>query len=197
MIKIAITGNIAAGKSAAEKLLSEQNFSVADTDKITHFLLENSKEVNEKISYCFKGYDIFKESRNIDRQKLGKIVFNNKELLKKLEDIVHPAVIDEINLFFEKNTDKNAVFVSVPLLYECNLSHIFDKVILIYANDNIRKKRLTEKRGFSPEDAENRMKSQMPQEEKIKSADFVIYNNSDLLNFSKQLNSVIKEIINR
>jgi len=195
MIKIAITGNIAAGKSAAENFLSEQGYTVTDTDEITHFLLKKSS-VKEKIYLCFKGYDIFNENGEIDRKKLGKIVFNNSGLLKQLEKIVHPAVIEEINKFFDRNKNKELVFVSVPLLYETNMTYLFDKVIIICADDEIRKKRLTEKRGFSLDEAESRMNSQMPQEEKIKSADFVIYNNSDLNNFSNQLDRVIKGITN-
>ena len=195
MLKIAITGNIAAGKSAAENFLSEQGYTVTDTDEITHFLLKKSS-VKEKIYLCFKGYDIFNENGEIDRKKLGKIVFNNSGLLKQLEKIVHPAVIEEINKFFDRNKNKELVFVSVPLLYETNMTYLFDKVIIICADDEIRKKRLTEKRGFSLDEAESRMNSQMPQEEKIKSADFVIYNNSDLNNFSNQLNRVIKGITN-
>ena len=196
MIKIAITGNIAAGKSAAEKILSEKGFSVTDTDEIAHFLLEKSDSVKDKIRLCFKEYDIPDESGNIDRKKLGKIVFNNHELLKQLEEIIHPAVIEEINKFFRQNKNKEIVFVSVPLLYEINLTYLFDKVILIYADDNIREKRLIEKRGFSKDEAISRMNAQMSQELKIKSADCVIYNNSDLTNVASQLNNFLKTIIN-
>ena len=196
MIKIGITGNIAAGKSEAEKLLSEYKYPVIDTDRITHFLLENSKSVREKIFSSFDGYDFLNESGCIDRQKLGKIVFNNSELLKRLENIIHPEVIDEVLKFFNKNRDEKLVFVSVPLLYEINCAYLFDKVILVYSDDKIREERLIKYRNFSRNDALLRMRSQISQEKKIKSADYVIYNDTDIKSFSVQLNKVIKEILN-
>ena len=196
MIKIGITGNIAAGKSEAEKLLSEYKYPVIDTDRITHFLLENSKSVREKIFSSFDGYDFLNESGSIDRQKLGKIVFNNSELLKRLENIIHPEVIDEVLKFFNKNRDEKLVFVSVPLLYEINCAYLFDKVILVYSDDKIREERLIKYRNFSRNDALLRMRSQISQEKKIKSADYVIYNDTDIKSFSVQLNKVIKEILN-
>ena len=196
MIKIGITGNIAAGKSEAEKLLSEYKYPVIDTDRITHFLLENSKSVREKIFSSFDGYDFLNESGSIDRQKLAKIVFNNSELLKRLENIIHPEVIDEVLKFFNKNRDEKLVFVSVPLLYEINCAYLFDKVILVYSDDKIREERLIKYRNFSRNDALLRMRSQISQEKKIKSADYVIYNDTDIKSFSVQLNKVIKEILN-
>lgn len=191
MIKIAITGNIASGKSEAEKILSEHNFPVIDTDKITHFLLENSAEVKEKIRKNFSGHDIYDENGMISRKKLGKIVFSDQKLLKILENIIHPEVIKEINKFFEQNKNEKYAFVSVPLLYEANLACLFDRVILIYTNDEIREKRLTENRHYTKEEAQIRMSAQISQDKKTELADFVIYNNSDLENFAEQLRKFI------
>ena len=191
MIKTAITGNIASGKSEAEKVLSELNFPVIDTDKITHFLLENSAEVKEKIRKNFSGHDIYDENGMISRKKLGKIVFSDQKLLKILENIIHPEVIKEINKFFEQNKNDKYAFVSVPLLYEANLACLFDRVILIYTNDEIREKRLTESRHYTKEEAQIRMSAQISQDKKTELADFVIYNNSDLENFAEQLRKFI------
>ena len=191
MIKTAITGNIASGKSEAEKILSEHNFPVIDTDKITHFLLENSAEVKEKIRKNFSGHDIYDENGMISRKKLGKIVFSDQKLLKILENIIHPEVIKEINKFFEQNKNEKYAFVSVPLLYEANLACLFDRVILIYTNDEIREKRLTENRHYTKEEAQIRMSAQISQDKKTELADFVIYNNSDLENFAEQLRKFI------
>ena len=191
MIKIAVTGNIASGKSEAEKILSELGYPVIDTDKITHFLLENSDDVINEIKKLFSGYDIFDENNGISRKKLGKVVFSDHALLKKLENIIHPQVIKEINKFFKQNKNEKYAFVSVPLLYEANLACLFDKVILIYTNDEIREKRLTENRHYTKEEAQIRMSAQISQDKKIKLADFVIYNNSNLGNFSHQLKKFI------
>jgi len=194
MIKIAITGNIGSGKSEAEKYLENLKYPVIDTDKITHFLLEKSIEIKEKIKLCFKEFDICDENGGISRKKLGKIVFSDKVLLKKLEGIIHPAVTDEVNKFFEMNKDKDIVFVSIPLLYEVSCPIHFDKVVLIYCDDEIRKKRLIKNRNYSEEEAEKRMNAQLPQKNKVKLADFTLFNNTDLNDLYSQIDNVLQKL---
>lgn len=194
MIKIGITGNIASGKSEAEKIISEYNYPIIDTDKITHYLLDNSDEVKNNILKTFQNYDICDDNGVISRKKLGQIVFSNPDLLKSLENIIHPLVMNETERFFEENKAQKASFVSVPLLYEVNLSYLFDKVILIYTDDKIREKRLIENRHYSKEEAIKRMATQMPQDKKLKLADYVVYNNSDLLNLSAQIRKILGDL---
>ena len=108
MLKIAITGNIAAGKTQVEKILIKQ-FKVFDTDKIAHEKLNDLKE--------FYGFDVFTNGV-IDRKKLGELVFNNPELKIKLENIIHPLIKKEVLKIFEENRNEDVIFVSVPLLFE-------------------------------------------------------------------------------
>ena len=100
MIKYAITGNIASGKSAVENILIKNGETVIDTDKISHALLEGNKEIIE----AFKDFDILSDGK-ISREKLGKIVFSDKSLKKKLENILHPQIIEKINEFFYNTFD--------------------------------------------------------------------------------------------
>ena len=109
MLKIAITGNIASGKSQVEKILAEKyHFPVYDADKIAHIKLN---EIND-----FYGYNVFTDGK-IDRKKLGELVFKNPELKRKLENIIHPKVKKEIIEIFKKHSQEKCVFVSIPLLY--------------------------------------------------------------------------------
>ena len=194
MIKIAITGNIAAGKSIVEKILKDLHYPVIDTDKIVHNLFVESDDLNTELRAAFGDFDIC-TNHLIDRKKLARIVFSDKKLLSKLEKITHPYIIDEVMKFFEQNADANFTFVAVPLLYEVNWGYLFDKVIMVAADDDIRLARLMESRNLSKEDALKRMNAQIPQDEKIQFADFVIYNNTNYVDLSRQINQVLLNLV--
>lgn len=193
MIKIGITGNIAAGKSVVEKFLTDLNYPVIDTDKIVHNLFQTSDYLNKQIKKTFNDYDIYTDGI-LDRKKLAKVVFSNKKQLKKLEDLTHPMIIEEIIKFFNTKSDAQFAFVSVPLLYEVNWSYLFDKVIIVASDTNIRLKRLIQKRNLTEEDALIRINAQMPQEEKIKLADYTIYNNTDYIELGRQINEILCDL---
>lgn len=187
MIKIAITGNIASGKSAVEKLLSAKGFTVYDTDKIAHEILENSNEVR----LAFKDFDILTNDK-IDRKKLGDIVFSNKNLLQKLEAIIHPLVKDKLLKIFEK--DDFIVFVSVPQLFEAGFETLFDKIVFITAPEETRIERLMQRNNLTREDALKRIAAQEKDETKIPKCNFVIQNNADLTNLERQVNGLLASI---
>lgn len=185
MRKIAITGNIASGKSVVENILKSKAYKVLDTDVVAHEILANSIEAKE----AFKDFDIF-ENGVISRPKLGKIVFADNILLKKLESIIHPQVIKKIDEFFLQNQDEKYVFVSVPLVFEANMQGMFDAIMFIAADEDIRIERLMKRNGFSKEDALRRIKSQMPQDEKLARVDFIIDNNTTVQELEKQINTI-------
>lgn len=194
MIKIAITGNIAAGKSVVEKILKDLHYPVIDTDKVVHDLFINSEYLNIQLRKTFSDFNIYTDGV-LDRKKLAKIVFSDRKYLKKLESITHPLVIDEVMKFFEQYRCEAFTFVSVPLLYEVHWGYMFDKIIVVAARDEIRLHRLMYRRNLSEEDALKRMDAQIPQDEKIKFADFVIYNNTNYVDLSRQINEVLCELV--
>lgn len=179
MIKVAITGNIASGKSAVEKILLEKGYKVFDTDKIAHEILKNNEDVK----------NIFGTT---DRKELGKIVFDNQEKLKQLEEIIHPKVKEEILKIFE--IEEEIVFISVPQLFESGFDKLFDKIIFISADERIRLERLMKRNSLNLEDAQKRISAQLNENEKIKKSDFLIENNSNIENLTEKIDEALKNI---
>lgn len=176
MISIAIVGNIASGKSTAENVLRKKGYKVFDSDIIAHEVLD---DLSEKILEAFKDYDILENGR-ISRQKLGALVFDDKNLKEKLENIVHPEIKDRLKKIFEENKLEKYIFVSIPLLFEVGWRNLFDKILFIYTEDKIRLNRLMQRNNFTKDEALARIKSQLPQEEKVKVSDFIINNNHSI-----------------
>lgn len=176
MISIAIVGNIASGKSTVENVLRKKGYKVFDSDIIAHEVLD---DLSEKILEAFKGYDIL-ENGKISRQKLAALVFDDKNLKEKLENIVHPEIKDRLKKIFEENKLEKYIFVSIPLLFEVGWRNLFDKILFIYTEDKIRLNRLMQRNNFTKDEALARIKSQLPQEEKVKVSDFIINNNHSI-----------------
>lgn len=170
MLKIALTGNIASGKSLVENQFQSLGIDVIDADKIAHDVLGEKIQLLQK---CF-GEEIIKQGE-VSREKLAKIVFSNPNKKQKLESIIHPEVKNRIVEFCE---DKDICIASIPLLFEVGWEGDFDYVIIVIAKDNIRLKRLMDRNNFSKEQAKVRINAQMSQGDKIKKSDFVIDNNA-------------------
>lgn len=193
MIKVAITGNIASGKSQIENILSSQGFKVIDCDKVNHKLLSENIEVINQIKYEF-GENILTSDNSISKQKLSEIIFNSAEKKKKLENILHKKILEQINTFFDKNKNEKIVFVSAALLFEANWQNYFDKIIFVSADEKIRLQRLIARNTLTKEQALKRIKSQLKEQEKIQKSDFVVYNNTDLINLKKSVLNIIKNL---
>ena len=197
MIKVGLTGNIASGKSTVEKIFREKwNIKVLDVDKIGHNLLENDKESILKIKELFSNADIEDNNGKLSRDKIARIVFKDIEFKKKLESILHPKIKKILEKFFEVHKKDEILIGSVPLLFEANMEDLFDKIILIISDDDIRKNRLMLRNGYTEEEAKLRIKAQMDQNLKIAKSDYIIVNNNkeDLYKNCKNIYNLLNKI---
>jgi dephospho-CoA kinase len=191
MIIVGVTGNIAAGKSTVANFFKELGAYIIDWDELAREAVRPHSKAWKEIAKHF-GKGILDANLNINRQELADIVFSDKRKLAKLNQIVHPQVfeIDERTTNEIKNGDPDALIIKdIPLLFEVR-RHIFvDKVIVVSASEETRLRRLQEK-GVDRKDAQRRIGSQLPIEQKVKSADFVIYNDGPLEDTRRQVEDI-------
>ena len=192
MKKIAICGNIASGKTTVQKFLEGKGYKVLDTDEVSHELLTIK---NKELFEAFKHLDVFDDSGEFSRYKVGQLIFSNEEYRKKIAEIMHPQIAREIEKFFDENKSEELLFVGIPLLFEANMQGMFDKILFVYADDDIRLKRLLARNNYTLTHAKARMNSQMTQEKKIQMSDYIINNNGDLEELYKNLFKLLEQIL--
>lgn len=188
-MKIAIAGNIASGKSTVQKFLEEYGYKVLDTDKCGHQALTLTC-----VKKALAGWDIFDDKGEISRPKLGQIVFNDPHKKSELESLIHPIIKQNILDFFEQNKADKLLFAGIPLIFESNMENLFDKIVFIYTEDELRKKRLVERNNYTEEYALLRINSQRPQEEKLAHCDYIIYNNGSVSELKLQIRELIQKL---
>jgi len=181
MLKVGITGNIASGKTQIENIIKQFGYSVFDLDLISHKLLVENEEIKEKIILEFQ---------TLDRKELSKIVFSDKNKLKKLEEIIHPELKKFCLKTFKK--DEKIIFISGALLYEAGFSELFDKIIFIDSKKEIRLKRLMERNSLSKKEALLRLEFQNTNNKS--KADYIIENNNSLNELKVKINSILHEL---
>lgn len=188
-----VTGTIGSGKSTFLNLIKMYGFSVIDADEISHAKLEECKDV---VVAKF-GEGILTDGR-VDRKLLGRIVFNDKSLLKWLEELLHPKINDEIlRISLDLESRNLPYFVDIPLYFEGLGKYEFKHIIVVYAPNEILIKRVMKRNNLSYEEAKNRILLQMDIEKKREMADFVIDNSSNLKALQEQTEVFLRNLKGR
>ncbi|MFV0392452.1 MAG: dephospho-CoA kinase [Paludibacteraceae bacterium] len=175
-IIIGITGGIGGGKSMFSRHLMRRGELVYDTDMEAGILQECDDNLRKKIIARF-GKDIY-TSDGLNRKKLADIVFSDKEKLLLLNSIVHPAVINDFKRWVAGNTSRKFLFMECAILFEGNFNHLVDKIVVVTAPEDIRIQRVMKRDCTNEESVIARVRNQIPEEEKIKRADWVFDTNN-------------------
>ena len=176
---IGLTGGIGSGKTTVARIFNMLNVPVYNSDDAGRKITDKNPLVKSAIKNQF-GDDMFDENENLNREKLSAIVVNDSTALAKLNAIIHPAVANDFKTLCA-NQSSPYVIKETAILFEHGLDKHLDGVILVEAPDELRIKRVMRRNGITEEAVRNRIQQQLPQNELISRADWVIHNNEEQL----------------
>ena len=197
-IRVAVTGNAGSGKTSVCNILKKMGAQVVFSDVIAREVVSPGTPVYKNIINFF-GKGVLKENGFLNRKMLRSIIANDDSARKALEKIVHPEIIKFIKLKMNKAEKdvKRFVFVEIPLVFELCLEDLFDLVITVSADYELRIERLMCRDKVSRYDAESLFSLQMPEEEKIKRAELVIKNNGSIEQLIESVEVLYSELIRK
>lgn len=187
-----LTGGIGSGKSTVAKILEQNGYPVYYSDDRAKDIVNDNLELKEKIKTLL-GDDSYTLQGEYNRKYVSEQIFQNDDLRLALNGLIHPAV----KLDFEKwilNQNSKIVFKETALLFELKLNESCDKSVLVTADDRVRMKRVMDRDNKTYRQVETVMLKQMPEKEKCKLADYIIYNNSTIEDLELETQRFIEEI---
>jgi len=190
---IGVTGDIGSGKTTVALVFKKLGADVIDADKLAHEAISSKSPSYKKIIYLF-GETVLGKNKQINRRKLGKIVFADRKLLLKLNRIIHPEVIKQIKNRIA-GSKKQMVVLDVPLLIESGLHKITNKVIVVKTNAPQRIHRIKNKLSLSGSEISKRQGFQLPLREKMRLADFIIDNNGTIDKTKEQVEKIVRSFV--
>ena len=189
---IGITGGIGSGKSTVSKFIEEAGFPVYYSDVRAKTIVNDDAELQKKIKELL-GENSYDENGFYNRRYVGEIIFKDDQLRLQLNALIHPAVkINFENWISEQKIP--FIFKETALLFELKLNESCYKSVLVTADDNIRIKRVMDRDGKTYREVEAVMTKQMPEKDKVKKADFVIYNNSNIEDLKTETEKTVMKL---
>jgi dephospho-CoA kinase len=196
MLIVGLTGGVASGKTALSQVLKEEGAYIIDADQIARELVQPHQPAWNDLVGAF-GKEILQEDGSIHRKKLADKVFADPEKRKLLNQILHPRIKEEMDRRTREIGQKDPeaiVVIDAPLIVELGDHREMDKLIVVTSTQTQQIERLKERDGINPEEALRILSSQMPVEEKVKLADYVIRNEGSLEETKESVKGVFKEL---
>jgi dephospho-CoA kinase len=199
MLKIAITGGAGSGKSTVARMFKELGAEVLDADQAARAVVAPGAPAWEELRRTF-GPEFFNAQGELDRSKMAKVVFSDPQARRRLNDIIHPRVAQEIKTRLEDLKRRGAplTLVEVPLLFEAALERAYDRVIVVFVDPQDQVSRLGSRDRRDPAEIEGILQAQWPLAEKKARADYVVDNRGSLSQTRRQVKKIwqkLKKII--
>ncbi len=196
---VAITGGIGCGQSTVAEFFKKFGAKVINADLIAKRVVDRDGDVKKEIKAAF-GKQVFFRNGRVNRKLLGQIVFEDEAKIRNLNKIVHPRMVSQVieEIEVARDARKYAVIViDAALVYELNLEHMFDSIIVVASRIGSRISRIKARDGLPEKEIRDRISKQIPIEDKSKWADFVIHNNSSLEQLEYRARGVYKKLTRR
>lgn len=189
---VGLTGGIGSGKTSVAKILESRGFPVYYSDIRAKEIVNDNSVLKKQITELL-GEEAYDRKGNYNRKWVAKQIFSDEILLNKLNKLIHPAVNEDFISWKNQQTSK-IIFKETALLFELNLDKNCDKILLVTAKDNLRIKRAMDRDGKTYSEVEAIIQKQMPEKDKIKRANFVIYNNDRWDELEEQTLKILGEL---
>lgn len=192
---IGLTGGIATGKSTVARMLLDLGAHVVDADAIARAVVEPERPAWREIVEEF-GAEILAPDRSVDRKRLGEIVFGDTTRRRRLEEITHPRVAEEMQRRIRQGVEAGAALcvLDVPLLFESKMDAWLRPVVVVWAPPALQLQRILERDHLPREQALRRIASQMPIDEKRRRADFVLENTGSLAELRQRVEDLSEKL---
>jgi dephospho-CoA kinase len=197
VLKVGLTGGIASGKSTVARVFAELGAHVIDADCVARDLVTSGSPALQQIARAF-GCEVLRPDGTLDRATLGALVFANDEERRKLERILHPPILAEIDrriAALERNDPRDMVVVDAALIFELGLQARYDAVVVVWAEPEQQERRLVGRDGLPDREAQRRLAAQMPLAQKRLRADFVVDNSRDEAHCRADAARVYRELL--
>ncbi len=188
---IGITGGIGSGKSTLSKYLRTEGYLVYDSDLVAKHLQNENPKIRKQLVDLF-GEKVYSK-QGLNRQILAQLVFGNKELLSKLNSIVHPVVETDFKNWIKIHLNQKFLFIESAILFESKFNQLVDKVIVITASEEVRIFRVMKRDGITAEQVKARMSNQVSEDTKMSKADFIIHSD-DNMSLVDKMHKILQEL---
>lgn len=197
-MKIALTGGIACGKSQASQIFKKLGATIISLDDISRQVVALNAEGLQALTNHF-GKTILNQDGSLDRGALRKILLKNERNKHLIEDILHPKILEKMQMKIENSTN-SIIIIEIPLLYERNWAYLFDRAVIIDCNDEKQLKRLIKRENIGEKEARERISAQTSRENRLKLADQLpidmIKNNSEIFELERKVADLYQKLIN-
>lgn len=198
-IVVAVTGGMGCGQTTVCKFLAEKGVKVFNADQIAKQEIERNEEIKRELKKVF-GSRVFYRNGRLNRKLLARIAFSDAAKTQRLNKIVHPQMVARIVEMIEQARESGKypiIAVDAALIYELNLEHMFDAVVVVGSRMSKRIARIKERDKLTEKEIIDRFSKQIPIEDKMAWADYVIENNGDLEELKKKTNQVYQKLMRR